>query len=73
MVMRMTRRNSPNQIQSADDLQLLGQIVVDKRQGKRAHAKRSRRNRHYEKQFMRNAVARGVLAQTGVEPLDSEA
>ncbi len=58
----MPRRNSPQQIQSADDLQQLGSIVVDKRQGKRAHAKRSRRNRHYEKLFMRHAIAHGVLA-----------
>jgi hypothetical protein len=54
----MTRRNSPNQIQDLADLSQLGEIVVDKRLGQRAQAKKSRRNRHYEKQFIRNTLAR---------------
>ena len=57
----MTRRSSPNQLQSSDDLQRLNELVVDKRFDKRAKSKKNRRNRHYEKQFMRNAVASGVL------------
>jgi hypothetical protein len=54
----MTRRNSPNQIQDLADLSQLGEIVVDKRLGQRAQAKKSRRNRHYEKQFIRNTLSR---------------
>jgi hypothetical protein len=30
---------------------------VDKRLGKRASAKKNRRNRHYEKQFIRNSLS----------------
>ena len=52
----MPRRNSPNQIQSLEDLSQLSNIVNDKRRGQRSVAKKSRRNRHYEKQFIRNAV-----------------
>jgi len=54
----MTRRNSPNQIQDLADLSQLGEIVIDKRLGQRAQAKKSRRNRHYEKQFIRDTLAR---------------
>jgi hypothetical protein len=54
----MTRRNSPNQIQGLDGLSQLGDIVFDKREGQRSFAKKSRRNRHYEKQFIRNTVMR---------------
>jgi hypothetical protein len=54
----MTRRNSPNQIESLDDLSQLNHIVIDKRRGQRSQAKKSRRNRHYEKQFIRNTVLR---------------
>jgi hypothetical protein len=54
----MPRRNSPNQIQDLDDLSQLGDIVSDKRRGQRSTAKKSRRNRHYEKQFIRNTVMR---------------
>jgi hypothetical protein len=53
----MTRRNSPNQIHDLADLSQLGEIVVDKRLGQRAQAKKSRRNRHYEKQFIRNTLS----------------
>ena len=52
----MAKRNSPNDIQEIDDLNRLGEIVVDKRNGKRADAKKSRRNRHYEKQFIKEAL-----------------
>ena len=52
----MARRNSPNDIRQLDDLNRLSEIVVDKRLGKRAEAKKSRRNRHYEKQFIKNAL-----------------
>ena len=54
----MSRRNSPNQIQDLEDLSQLGSIVCDKRRDQRSIAKKSRRNRHYEKQFIRNTVTR---------------
>ena len=52
----MAKRNSPNDIREIDDLNRLGEIVVDKRNGKRADAKKGRRNRHYDKQFIREAI-----------------
>jgi hypothetical protein len=59
----MTRRNSPNQIQDLADLSQLGEIVIDKRLGQRAQAKKSRRNRHYEKQFIRNTLTRVPISE----------
>jgi len=52
----MPRRNTPNTIKGLDDLNALDRIVVDKRNGQRSSAKKNRRNRHYEKQFIRNAL-----------------
>ena len=57
----MGKRTSPKAIQSADDLSRLGNIVQDKRNGKRSGAKKGRRNRDYEKQLIRNALTTGVL------------
>jgi len=54
----MPRRNSPNQIQDLDDLSQLSDIVSDKRRGQCSLAKKSRRNRHYEKQFISITVMR---------------
>jgi hypothetical protein len=53
----MTRRNSPQLVRTLDDLSQLGEVVVDKRLGQRSAAKKNRRNRHYEKQFIRNAIS----------------
>ncbi|MFM9428547.1 hypothetical protein RCH10_005010 [Variovorax sp. GrIS 2.14] len=68
----MPRRNSPNDIRDLDDLSRLADVVVDKRQGQRAAAKKNRRNRHYEKQFTRNALAHllsgKAVAAHGAEP-----
>ncbi|WP_394672805.1 hypothetical protein [Limnobacter sp.] len=50
------------QVVSPDQLTNLDELVVDKRYGKRAKAKKARRNRHYEKQFLRNAVTSGILS-----------
>lgn len=61
----MPRRNSPDQIKSLSDLSRLHEVVFDKRVDQRATAKKSRRNRHYEKQFIRNALARNT--RPGVE------
>ena len=58
----MALRNSPNSIASLHDLSQLDQIVVDKRFGQRSSAKKNRRNRHYEKQFIRNSLSRGLDA-----------
>ncbi len=52
----MPRRNSPNDIRDLGDLSRLAELVVDKRQGQRAAAKKNRRNRHYEKRFIRNTL-----------------
>lgn len=60
----MPRRNSPQTIQSLDDLSGLDRVVVDKRLGQRSSAKKNRRNRHYEKQFIRNALTQRL---TGAE------
>ena len=53
----MSRRNSPNAIADLGELSRLADFVFDKRQGQRASAKKHRRNRHYEKQFIRNTLA----------------
>lgn len=54
----MPKRNSPNEVQTLDDLSHLDVIIVDKRNDQRADAKKHRRNRHYERQFIRNAIGR---------------
>ena len=65
----MAKRTSPNAIQDANDLSRLSSIVQDKRNGKRSGAKQGRRNRHYEKQLIRNAISSGILQNTDA-PLD---
>ena len=71
----MPRRNSPNDIQNLADLSRLSEIVTDKRLGQRAIAKKNRRNRHYDKQFIRNTLAhlpRGETldADPATDPMD---
>ena len=61
----MGKRTSPNAIHDADDLSHLSTIVVDKRNGKRSGAKKGRRNRHYEKQLIKNAISAGLLNRLG--------
>jgi hypothetical protein len=58
----MTKRNSPRDIASLEDLSRIDEIVVDKRLGKRATEKRNRRNRHYGKQFIKNSLSNGMAA-----------
>lgn len=53
----MSRRNSPNDIPDLGELSRLADFAFEKRQGQRASSKRHRRNRHYEKQFIRNTLA----------------
>ena len=70
----MPRRNSPNEIRDLSDLSRLGELVYDKRLGQRASAKKNRRNRHYEKQFIRNTLAHMGSGEIGaVELGDAEA
>lgn len=66
----MPLRNSPSQIRDLDDLSQLSNIVSDKRRGQRSLAKKSRRNRHYEKQFIRNMVMRAPINPSD-EQIDS--
>ncbi len=61
----MPKRTSPNAIKEVEDLNQLSSLVQDKRNGQRAKAKKARRNRHYEKQLLRNAMTTGVL-QSGL-------
>ena len=61
----MSKRTAPNAIGDADDLSQLSTIVVDKRNGKRSGAKKGRRNRHYEKQLIKNAISAGLLNRLG--------
>lgn len=80
----MSRRNSPNAIPDLGELSRLTDFVFDKRQGQRASAKKNRRNRHYERQFIRNTLAhlpqadrvaagtQGLLASTQGSPFGPE-
>ena len=52
----MPNRNSPNDIKNLDDLNDLQNIVVDKRNLKRKTEKRNRRDRHYNKLFIKIAL-----------------
>lgn len=54
------KRNSPNDFTCLTDLSHLDEKLVDKRYEKRANAKRLRRNRHYEKQFLKLANQLGL-------------
>lgn len=65
----MGKRTAPNAIGDAHDLSQLHSIVIDKRNGKRSGAKQGRRNRHYEKQLIKNALSAGLLNRL---PLDDD-
>ena len=52
----MTKRSSQDDIKDIFDLSDLDKKVVDKRLNKRKPEKRNRRNRHYNKQFVKNAI-----------------
>ena len=52
----MPKRNSPNDIQHLEDLNDLQNIVVDKRNVKRKTEKRNRRDRPYNKLFIKLAI-----------------
>lgn len=63
----MTLRNSNQAIKDLDDLSHLDELVVDKRYGQRSSAKKNRRNRHYEKQFIRNSLTHRVQRGPGAD------
>ena len=67
----MTLRNSLNVIADLSDLSHLSELVVDKRRGQRSSAKKNRRNRHYEKQFIRNSLVHHLPIDK-VEPVLEE-
>ena len=58
----MPKRNSPKDIKELDDLNRLDDIVFDKRNQKRAIEKKSRRDRHYQKQFIKNTLKTHIEA-----------
>ncbi|MFN7120645.1 MAG: hypothetical protein ACK4NM_01295 [Hydrogenophaga sp.] len=61
----MPQRNSPKAVEDLSDLSHLDEIVVDKRSGQRSSAKKNRRNRHYEKQFIRNSLTQRLVLDRG--------
>ena len=61
----MPKRNSPNDLKTLDDLSRLDEIIVDNRNEQRADAKKNRRNRHYGRQFIRNAIGRALPDDVG--------
>ena len=56
----MPRRTSINDIQDITDLNNLERIVQDKRNDKRADAKKNRRNRHYNKVLIKYQLKDGL-------------
>ena len=52
----MAKRNSPNDIHEIDDLTHIDEIVMDKRNAKRSGAKKSRRDRQYKNQLIKNSL-----------------
>lgn len=68
----MPKRNSPNDIKEMDDLNRLDEIVFDKRNAKRAIEKKTRRDRHYQKQFIKNNINKEIqiLKMTKSEIID---
>ena len=56
IVKSMPKRTSVNEVQNLDDLNDLERIVRDKRNHKRADAKKERRNRHYTKVLIKYII-----------------
>ena len=52
----MPKRTSINDVQAIEDLNDLDRIVIDKRNDKRADAKKNRRNRHYVKVLIKSQM-----------------
>ena len=60
----MSRRTSINDVKVMDDLNDLERIVKDKRNDKRADAKKERRNRHYVKLLIKQQLKKGDIEDT---------
>ncbi len=52
----MPKRTSVNDVKQIEDLNDLNKIVLDKRNNKRADAKKERRNRHYVKLLIKQQI-----------------
>lgn len=52
----MPKRTSVNDVKQLEDLDNLHEIVKDKRNDKRASAKKERRNRHYVKLLIKQQI-----------------
>lgn len=59
----MPKRTSVNDIKKMGDLNDLERIVKDKRNDKRADAKKGRRNRHYVKVLIKQQLKRDDLEE----------
>ena len=57
----MPRRTSINDVKVMEDLNDLERIVKDKRNDKRAYAKKERRNRHYVKLLIKQQLKKGDI------------
>ncbi|MFY7901228.1 MAG: hypothetical protein ACOVNY_13650 [Chitinophagaceae bacterium] len=57
----MPKRTSVNDVKTIDDLNELERIVKDKRNDKRADAKKGRRNRHYIKVLIKHQLKSGNI------------
>ncbi len=56
LLLIMPKRTSINDVQKLEDLNDLDRIVIDKRNDKRADAKKNRRNRHYVKVLIKSQM-----------------
>ena len=59
----MPKRTSINDVKAIEDLNDLERIVKDKRNDKRADAKKGRRNRHYIKVLIKHQLKNGDLEE----------
>lgn len=65
----MPLRNSLRAVEDLSDLSHLDELVLDKRLGQRSSAKKNRRNRHVERQFLRTSLAHHLQLR---QPCDGE-
>jgi hypothetical protein len=66
----MTKLNGADHFKALDDLSRMAEVVVDKRFGQRSNAKKNRRNRHVENQFLRNAVDNHLQPEANMPDAD---
>lgn len=52
----MTKSNALYEIQTLDDLTMIDEVVVDKRNFKRSRDKKGRRDRHLKNQLIKNTL-----------------